>query len=190
MVTGQRPFTGRTLPELTTAIVSGPLRRPGALNAEISPDLDRIIMTAMARQRDERYEHATLMAQDLRELRLQAPGIPVVQPALNGPELRGRQPGQRENIVIRPPKRPQAQRPRYPDREREATPADETADQAQRQGRPLQQASPESASSQDIERIEQPEDVPTRPLNPDGVMPAIEQATSSAIRRSRRPSSG
>src|SRR5689334_9574417 len=30
MVTGQRPFTGRTLPELTTAIVSGPLRRPGS----------------------------------------------------------------------------------------------------------------------------------------------------------------
>lgn len=183
MVTGQRPFTGRTLPELTTAIVSGPLRRPGTLNAEISPDLDRIIMTAMARQRDERYEHATLMAQDLRELRLQAPGIPVVQPALNGPELRGRQPGQRESIVIRPPKRPQAQRPRYPDRdrerEREATPADETADQAQRQERPLQQASPESASSHDIERIEQPEDVPTRPLNPDGVIPAIEQMPHS-----------
>jgi len=172
MVTGQRPFTGRTLPELTTAIVSGPLRRPGALNAEVSPDLERIILTAMARQRDERYEHATLLAQDLRDLRLQAPGIPVPQPALNGP---ARQPGQRESIVIRPPKRPQAGRPRFPDREREATPppASETTDQLQ--GRPAHEASPVSVTNHDIEK---PEDVPTRPLNPEGVIPAIEQASS------------
>jgi serine/threonine-protein kinase len=172
-VTGQRPFTGRTLPELTTAIVSGPLRRPTTLNAEISPDLERIILIAMARQRDERYEHAAFMAQSLRELRLQAPGIPVAQPALNGP---ARQPGQRESIVVRPPKRPQGGRPRFPDREREATPppASETIDQPQE--RPAHEASPESATNHDIER---PEDVPTRPLNPDGVIPAIEQATSS-----------
>src|SRR5579859_6138758 len=93
MVTGQRPFVGRSLPELTQAIIGGPLKPPGALNAELSPDLEQIILIAMARQRDERYEHATLMAQDLRDLRLQAPGIPVPQPALNGP---ARQPGQRE----------------------------------------------------------------------------------------------
>jgi serine/threonine-protein kinase len=179
MVTGQRPFTGRTLPELTTAIVSGPLRRPTTLNAEISPELERIILTAMARQREERYEHATLMAQALRELRLQAPGIPVSQPALNGPT---RQPGQRENIVIRPPKRPQAGRPRFPDRdrererEREATPppANETPDRPQ--GRPAHEATPENTTNHEIEK---PEDVPTRPLNADGVIPAIEQATSS-----------
>src|SRR6202022_4227842 len=63
MVTGQRPFTGRTLPELTSAIVSGPLRRPTSLNTELSPDLEQIILTAIARQREDRYEHATLMAQ-------------------------------------------------------------------------------------------------------------------------------
>src|SRR5579859_7027357 len=62
LVTGHRPFNGRSLPELTSAIVSGPLRQPTTLNAEVSPDLERIILTAMARQRDERYEHATLMA--------------------------------------------------------------------------------------------------------------------------------
>jgi serine/threonine protein kinase len=175
MVTGQRPFTGRTLPELTTAIVSGPLRRPGALNAEIAPDLERIILTAMTRQRDERYEHATLMAQDLRGLRLQAPGIPLAQPALNDP---ARQPGhgQRDSIVIRPPKRPQAQRPRFPEREREATPtppASETIEQPQRQGQPAYEVNHEGASNHDIEQ--RPEDIPTRPLNPDGIIPAIEQ---------------
>lgn len=178
MVTGQRPFTGRTLPELTTAIVSGPLRRPGTLNPELSSGLERIILTAMSRQRDDRYAQADFMAQELRELRLQAPGILTPVPGTNGPELRGRQPGQRESIVIRPPKRPQAQRPRFSerDREREATPAGETADQPQGHGRPLHQASPESATGHDIEL---PEDVPTRPLNPDGILPAIEQATPS-----------
>ncbi len=176
MVTGQRPFTGRTLPELTTAIVSGPLRPPGALNAELSPDLEQIILIAMARQRDERYEHATLMAQDLRGLRLQAPGIPVAQPALNGPP---RQFGQRESIVMRPPKRPQAQRPHFPDRVRETPPpASEMTDQPQDQ--PAQEASSDSESGPN-HTIVQPEDIPTRPLNPEGIIPipAIEQATSS-----------
>src|SRR5437588_3189947 len=72
MVSGHRPFTGRTLPELTQAIVSGPLRRPGALNAEISKELDQILLTAIARNRDERYENARLMAQDLRSLNLRS----------------------------------------------------------------------------------------------------------------------
>src|SRR5579863_10555815 len=73
MVTGQRPFSGRTLSELTQAIVGGSLRLPTAFNNELSPELEQIILTAMARNRDERYEHASLMAQDLRDLRLQAP---------------------------------------------------------------------------------------------------------------------
>jgi serine/threonine protein kinase len=171
MVTGQRPFTGRTLPELTTAIVSGPLRRPTALNAELSLELEQIIQIATARQRDDRYEHATLMAQELRALRLQAPGILATQPGANGP---ARQPGQREGIVAHLPKRPQAQRPRYPDRDREATqpPAGEPNDQ--QQGQAVHETYSESASNH---ATEEPENIPTRPLNPDRVIPTIEQAT-------------
>src|SRR5207249_589986 len=63
MVTGHRPFTGRTLPELTQAIVGGTLRPPSTFNREISKELDQILLTAMARNRDERYENARLMAQ-------------------------------------------------------------------------------------------------------------------------------
>ena len=62
MVSGHRPFTGRTLPELTQAIVGGTLRPPGIYNPEISKDLEQVILTAMARNRDERYENAGLMA--------------------------------------------------------------------------------------------------------------------------------
>jgi eukaryotic-like serine/threonine-protein kinase len=180
MVTGHRPFTGRTLPELTTAIVSGPLRRPTTLNSELSVELESIILIAMARQRDDRYAHATLMAQDLRALRLQAPGILATQPGMNGP---ARQPGQRESIVIRPPRRPQAQRPRYTEREREAAPpstplAVEPRDQQQEQ--PAYEANAESVTNGDIE---QTEDVPTRPLNPDGIISTIEKATAVPEKR-------
>jgi eukaryotic-like serine/threonine-protein kinase len=171
MVTGQRPFTGRTLPELTTAIVSGPLRRPTVLNAEISLELEQIILTATARQRDDRYEHATLMAQELRALGLQAPDIVATLPGTNGPV---RQPGQREGIVARPPKRPQAQRPRYPNRDRDATHPPTREPNDQQQGQAVHETYPESASNL---ATEEPENVPTRPLNPDRIIPTIEQVT-------------
>ena len=70
MVSGHRPFTGRTLPELTQAIVGSTLRPPSTYNPDISKELEQIILTAMARNRDERYEHAAFMAQDLRTLNL------------------------------------------------------------------------------------------------------------------------
>ena len=166
MVTGHRPFTGRTLPELTQAIVSGPLRQPSALNGELSPGLEQIILTAMARQRDDRYEHATLMAQDLRGLRLQAPSHTTVSPVAGG-QLR--QPVQREGIVVRPPKRPQAQRPRYVDLEATQPPGNEPNNQ--------EQASNESNHENPSRQArEQSDDVPTRPLNPEPVIPPIEQA--------------
>ncbi len=165
MVTGYRPFTGRTLPELTQAIVSGPLRQPSALNSELSPGLEQIVLTAIARKRDDRYEHATLMAQDLRGLRLQAPGH-TVSPAA-GSQLR--QPGQREGVVVRPPKRPQAQRPRYIDWEATQPPGSEPNNQEQASN----ETNYESASRQVRELSD---DVPTRRLNPEPVVPTIEQA--------------
>src|SRR5712691_2671424 len=124
MVTGHRPFTGRTLPELTQAIVGGPLRPPTALNPELSSELDQIILTAMARNRDDRYENASLLARDLRDLRLQAPS------SVSG---NLRQPGQREGVVVRPPKRPQVQRPPYLDFEDTKPPPGESDDQQQEQ---------------------------------------------------------
>ncbi|GAC1568850.1 MAG: hypothetical protein NVS3B14_20050 [Ktedonobacteraceae bacterium] len=159
MVTGHRPFTGRTLPELTQAIVGGPLRPPAALNSEISPELEQIILTAMARMRDDRYEHATLMAQDLRALRLQAPGNAAASPS--GAVGQMRMPGQREGIVIRPPKRPQAQRPRYIDPEATQPPAAELNDL--RHPHPSDEnGHDDDSSNQDAE---QQDEVPTRPLN-------------------------
>ncbi len=161
MVTGHRPFTGRTLPELTQAIVGGPLRPPSTLNPEIEPELERIILTAMARDREDRYEHAALMAQELRGLGLQvqssAPShagraMPVsVPPSTPGSS---RQNSSREGVVIRPPRRPQAQRPRYLDLEDTQPPLGNAPPEIK--DLPVTPLSPQVT--------EQNDDVPTRPL--------------------------
>lgn len=116
MVTGQRPFTGRSLPELTQAIVNSPVRLPSSLVPELSPELEQIILVAMARDRDQRYEQATLLSRDLRALNLKpAPMLP--QTASSPPASTNGQRMARGNGVIRPPKRPQMQLPRYLDLE-------------------------------------------------------------------------
>src|SRR5438477_531201 len=70
MVSGHRPFAGRSLPELTQAIVNSPVRPPGSYTPELSPELEQIILVAMARDRNERYEQAMLLSRDLRALNL------------------------------------------------------------------------------------------------------------------------
>ncbi len=72
MVTGQRPFSGRTLQEVTQLITHGRFLPPTALNPVLSPELEQIILTAMAADRDERFAQANLMAEELRALQLSA----------------------------------------------------------------------------------------------------------------------
>lgn len=73
MVTGQRPYTARTLQTLAAAITSGHARPPSELNPELVPELEHIILTAMASKREERFAQANLMAEELRALHLRAP---------------------------------------------------------------------------------------------------------------------
>ncbi|HEX6484335.1 MAG TPA: serine/threonine-protein kinase [Ktedonobacteraceae bacterium] len=131
MVSGQRPFTGRTLAELTQAIVGGTLYPPSNFNPEVAPALEQIILTAMARNRHERYADAGVMAQELRALGLRAlremgnqkSAFPTPTSTPTGMGITGSRdasplsPAQpyprRDGIIIRPPKRPQATRPRY-----------------------------------------------------------------------------
>ena len=112
IVTGRRPFTGRSMPELTQAIVRGILQPPSAINPEITPQLEHIILTALARDREQRYEHASIMAQQLRELNLQPPPQ-MGHLSESGPMTPTRI--ARDRTVIQPPKRPQTQRPHYLD---------------------------------------------------------------------------
>ena len=112
MVTGQRPFTGRSMPELTQAIITGSPHSPRALNNEITPELERIILTAMAREREERYEDAGLMAHDLRAVLLTSPATPLLSQPSGSISIRQ---GLHERVAVQPPKRPSAQRPTYED---------------------------------------------------------------------------
>ncbi len=108
MVAGQRPFSGRTLQEITQTITTGRVLPPTALNPEIDPKLERIILTAMATNRDERFPQAAVMAEELRALQLRPPAVgmsaplekPSVASATGNPGLL--------------PKRPAAQPPRFP----------------------------------------------------------------------------
>ena len=135
MVSGQRPFTGRTLAELTQAIVGGTLYPPSKLNAEVVPELEQIILTAMARNRNERYIDAGLMAQALRALQLRTsrgmgnrkslfptptsipPGMGKSRPNDSSPLSPAQPPTRRDGIIIRPPERPEVTRPIYLDLE-------------------------------------------------------------------------
>ena len=115
MVSGQRPFVGRSLPELTQAITGGPLQPPSIFMPELSADLEQIILVAMARDRNERYEQAMLMAQALRALNLQAPAHFSPGSASGSPLKTNESKTSRERVVLQPPKRPQMQRPFYLD---------------------------------------------------------------------------
>ncbi|MEO6892777.1 MAG: protein kinase [Ktedonobacteraceae bacterium] len=116
LVSGQRPFTGRSLPELTQAIVNGPLRPPSVLNPELSQELEQIILRAMARDINDRFTQAQLLARELRALNLKPSPILQITDLPTPPKTATVHPpqGQRERIVIHPPKRPQAQRPIFP----------------------------------------------------------------------------
>ncbi|RMG16184.1 MAG: PEGA domain-containing protein [Deltaproteobacteria bacterium] len=57
LLTGRRPFEG-SLIEVLSAIASGDFAPPSAVNEEIPPSLERIVLKAMARRRADRYQSA------------------------------------------------------------------------------------------------------------------------------------
>ncbi len=113
MITGHRPFTGRSIPELTQTIIASPLRPPSMFNETMSLELEKIILTAMARDREERYEDAGLMVRDLRALQLQLAKMLVS--SQQSATLTIGQNQREQHSTVQPPKRPQVQRPTYQD---------------------------------------------------------------------------
>lgn len=65
MLCGRVPFEGKMVDALSK-LVKGDFPRPRALNPEISPALERIVLTAMAQARADRYPHADAFQEALR----------------------------------------------------------------------------------------------------------------------------
>jgi serine/threonine protein kinase/Tol biopolymer transport system component len=69
MATRQQPFTGRTAVDVLAAILTQAPKAPRELDAELPPELERIILTALEKDRDLRYQSATELRADLKRLR-------------------------------------------------------------------------------------------------------------------------
>jgi serine/threonine protein kinase len=64
-LTGERLFEGDSDVAVLTAIVSEDTAAPSAYNQAVAPELDRIVLKALAKERDQRYPNATAFQQDL-----------------------------------------------------------------------------------------------------------------------------
>jgi serine/threonine protein kinase len=83
MLAGQRPFRGRTLTEMTETIIAGKAAPLSQLEPEVPPQLEVIVLRAMARDLDRRYASAGELHADLRALQgASAPGLPLLPDSL------------------------------------------------------------------------------------------------------------
>jgi serine/threonine protein kinase len=67
MLTGGAPFRGATAMDLVVDVLKRNPAPPSALNAAVTPALDRIVARALGKSLDRRYQSAAAMAADLRE---------------------------------------------------------------------------------------------------------------------------
>lgn len=70
LVTGARPYRGQTLTDMSEAIISGVATPPSQLEPSVSPELERIILRALARDLTQRYSRAGELYLDLRALQM------------------------------------------------------------------------------------------------------------------------
>jgi len=74
MLTGQVPFSGDSLPEIVMKHVTDTPRPPSTVVAGIPPELDQIVLRALAKTARERYASAEEFSEDLGRV---AAGLPV-----------------------------------------------------------------------------------------------------------------
>jgi TolB-like protein/Flp pilus assembly protein TadD len=67
MATGQPPFHGRTAVGIMCSILTESPEKPSALNAAVPAKLDRAILKALEKDREDRYQSVALLSADLEE---------------------------------------------------------------------------------------------------------------------------
>jgi serine/threonine protein kinase/tetratricopeptide (TPR) repeat protein len=71
---GRRPFSGKTDKEVLAQVMHFDPPAPSQVNSSLPPELDRIVIKTLAKQRADRYQSAANLLDDLRTLRNQLPG--------------------------------------------------------------------------------------------------------------------
>ena len=90
LLTGVRPFTGDSMIVIMNKVLKSDMRPPRAVNRDITPALEAVVIKAMARQPRERFQTAGEFANALRQavegvLRLEKLSQPARPPQAEGP---------------------------------------------------------------------------------------------------------
>jgi serine/threonine-protein kinase len=78
MATGSEPFKGRTVALVTDAILHQAPRPPSEINPNLPPEFDQIVLKALEKDRETRYQSAADMRADLKRLRRDSGAVRTV----------------------------------------------------------------------------------------------------------------
>src|SRR5215472_16180774 len=69
LLTGEKPFQGESITEISLQIATQDPRPASAVDPALSPDVDHVLQRALAKDPDRRYQHGRELAADIADLR-------------------------------------------------------------------------------------------------------------------------
>jgi len=108
MATGKLPFSGKGLAEIMSKIINLQPKPPSELNPRIPKEFDKIVMKALAKRKEDRYEFAYVLKRDLLALKKKYPytkrriwtaGTVIITSTLESEEIKRLIPEVKINVV-------------------------------------------------------------------------------------------